>query len=270
MLGENDKPAATLFSFPSRHHPSLSTFFSGFKLPTGLHPTLRLQLSSVDPPKGREEEGECTLHTYLTLPRHIFADRYQLSDPLFLSSKNISNVHYISEPIDLEAPSYSLSSWGSSVLLSLSPTSAHAEIPLHLRYLKPNEEGHQDIEVPVPAVFWACKSVSEEPYAGNPFDRVNLGYEGLFGERTVFYHLSPEEALANNEGISLAKALGGRQRMMRHVRVPVLDSQGTKWIETGTAGVVVLGFLWVCWCLYGVWKKSGYGRVAKAETKKMQ
>ena len=67
----------------------------------------------------------------------------------------------------------------------------------------------------------------------NPFDRVNLGYDGLFGPRTMFYHLQP--------------ASGG-QSLLEKIQVPVLDvyGSGMMWVEPGTVTTVVLGFLWVC------------------------
>lgn len=66
----------------------------------------------------------------------------------------------------------------------------------------------------------------------NPFDRVNLGYDGLFGPRTMFYHLQPA-----SDGKSL----------LEEIRVPVLDLGGSsmKLVESGTVTMVVLGFLWV-------------------------
>lgn len=66
----------------------------------------------------------------------------------------------------------------------------------------------------------------------NPFDRVNLGYDGLFGPRTMFYHLQPAS---------------GRDLMLE-VQVPVLDQENSemKWVEYGTVAVVVFGFAWVC------------------------
>ena len=70
----------------------------------------------------------------------------------------------------------------------------------------------------------------------NPFDRVNLGYDGLFGPRTMFYHLQPM-----NGGVPLAEEL----------KVPVLDLDESKvrWVESGTVMVVLLGFFWVFWTL---------------------
>ena len=67
----------------------------------------------------------------------------------------------------------------------------------------------------------------------NPFDRVNLGYDGLFGPRTMFYHLQP--------------ASSGGEPLLEEIRVPVLDLESSKmkWIEPGTVTMVLLGFLWV-------------------------
>ena len=81
----------------------------------------------------------------------------------------------------------------------------------------------------------------------NPFDRVNLGYDGLFGPRTMFYHLQPASDVN-----SLVEA----------IRVPVLDLQGPKmeWIESGTVMIVILGFLWVCLSLLAVISGSSGGK----------
>ena len=85
----------------------------------------------------------------------------------------------------------------------------------------------------------------------NPFDRVNLGYDGLFGPRTMFYHLQP--------------ASGGKS-LLEEIQVPVLDLEGSKmkWVESGTVTTVVLGFLWVCLKLFaairGSLGRKGSGR----------
>ena len=84
----------------------------------------------------------------------------------------------------------------------------------------------------------------------NPFDRVNLGYDGLFGPRTMFYHLQP--------------ASDGKV-LLEDIRVPVLDLQGSKmkWIESGTVMMVILGFLWVCLSLLAVIPGSSGGKGAR-------
>ncbi|KAH8663597.1 PIG-X [Tricladium varicosporioides] len=262
VIGEDSKPSPTLFSFPARHHPTEQSFSSSFISPTGLHPTLQLRINSWEPPK---KSKSCSMHVHLTLPKEIFADKYQLSDPLFLASKNLSSIRYITNPVDLEAPAYTTFLWGSSLLLELAPPKSSfkeapwtAQIPLHLRYLLPNfdRNGQQDLEVPYPVVFWACTADEGSKFPINPFDRVNLGYEALFGRRTLFHHLNPEEKT------------GG---LVNSLNVPVLDLGGAKRVESGTAVVVGLGFAWVLWCLFRVWRRGGYGRakaVAGVENKK--
>jgi hypothetical protein len=246
VVGEDTKPKPTLFSFPARHHPFISTFSAEFLTPTGLHPTLGLQISSSALPT---EERSCSFHAHLTLPRSIFADKYQLSDPLFLASKNLSSIHYITTPVDLEAPAYAMSLWGSSVLIELAPPSEGdtlwtAAIPLHLRYLPPasGTSGQKLLDIPSPVVFWACVADEGSKFPINPFDKVNIGYEGLFGPKTMFYHLSPEGDILINT-----------------ISVPVLDLDQSKYVELGTAAVVLLGFSWVLWSLWSVWKNEGYG-----------
>ena len=239
----------TLFSFPSRHHfaPSTSNteYSTTFLAPTGLHPTLRLTLplSTAPPTNG------CALHTYLTLPSPLFPDKYQLSSHNYLASKNLQSIRSLAGETDLEAPDWMVSEWGSALLLELAPppsTSAsqsagtvnepadlwNADIPLHFRYLPPNQRGQASVSVAWPIVFWACPSSEGTKMNTNPFDRANLGYDGLFGPRTIFYHLQPAS---------------GRDSLLEVIEVPVLELEGskTKWIDYGTVTIVVLGFLWV-------------------------
>lgn len=262
VVGEDTKPSPTLFSFPARHHPLPSAFSADLIKPTGLHPSLELNIGSSTPPT---EERSCSLHAHLTLPRAVFADKYQFSDPLFLASKNISALHYITTPVDLEAPAYAMSLWGSSLLLELAPPQSPSEdawtaqIPLHLRYLLPTNStrGQSRLEIPYPVLFWACVADEGSKFPINPFDRVNIGYDGLFGPKTMFYHLSPEPA-----------ADGGR--LFKVISVPVLDLSKSKYVEVGTAAVVLAGFLWVMWCLVVVWRSNGYGRRKEVVEKKKQ
>src|SRR5438270_13214950 len=110
-----------MFSFPSRHHPSsppaLSEYSASFVKPTGLHPVLRLSFPSKS---GEHPPAEaCALHAYLTLPSYLFADRYQLSDPLFLQSKGLRGLRSIYGELDLEAPNWVIKKWGSSMLVEI-------------------------------------------------------------------------------------------------------------------------------------------------------
>src|SRR5207248_4360397 len=113
VVGEDTAPAPTLFSFPSRHHllpaaqASLQAYAVSFQSPTGLHPTMQISFpSSADlaPPITKPEESTCALHTYLTLPSAIFADKYQLSstDELFRKSHHLQALRSINGETDLE------------------------------------------------------------------------------------------------------------------------------------------------------------------------
>lgn len=249
MLGESKAPAPTMFQFPSRHHAHASHFSTAFIEPTGLHPNLQLSLSSSQPPKGREG---CRLNAHLNLPRSVFPDKYQFRDALYLADKNLSALHHVTLPVDLEAPEYTMALWGSSLLVELAPPAPSdeawtAEIPLHLRYLLPTESGYSTTSLPAPEVFWACDAGEESKLTVNPFDRVNLGYEGLFGEQTLFYHLKPEVS-------------GAQWELYTEVQVPVLSTSFNTEMEIGTAVVVGLGFGWVLWKLWEVGRRFGYGR----------
>ncbi|KAI9784999.1 MAG: hypothetical protein M1839_001196 [Geoglossum umbratile] len=240
VVGEDEEPSPTLFSFPSRHHistpPSLSTFSVSFIHPTGLHPTLRIQFPSSS--KHRPPAEACALHAYLTLPSYIFADRYQLSDPLFLQSKGLVGLRGLYGETDLEAPDWVIEKWGSGMLIeidvpnddrsALATTSSWtADIPLHFRYLAPKSGGGAtDVEVPWPVVFWACRAEEGSKMSVNPFDRVNLGYDGLFGPKTMFYHLSPRPANSS-------------RLLLETVSIPVLDLDKARTIEVGTMAAII-------------------------------
>lgn len=256
VLGEQKKPSATVFAFPSRHRLSGAQFSSQFLAPTGLHPSLQLSLSDSHPPV---EDAGCLPYAYLTLPKTTFADRYQLDDDLFMASKNLTASRYTSLPVDLEAPAYTTETWGSNVLLQLAPPSSleeqawTAEVPLHLRYLEPSATGERAIEVPYPAVFWACPAEPGTNLDNNPFDRSKLGYDGLFGAETVFWHVKPQPAD------------GGK--LVNSINVPVLKDDAASWVGIGTTAAVALGFGWIMWKLVSSYIGSESEKPSSKNTK---
>lgn len=67
--------------------------------------------------------------------------------------------------------------------------------------------------------------------SASPFDRVNMGYEGLFGPKTMFYHLQPQSVTGKT--------------LVETVQIPVLDLDWGSTVEAGTLGVVFLGCIWI-------------------------
>ncbi|KAG9543769.1 PIG-X-domain-containing protein, partial [Aureobasidium melanogenum] len=189
-----------------------------------------------------QPDESCALHAYLTLPSSVFIDRYQLSDPLFLASQNLVALRSLSGATDLEAPVWTTPQWGSAALLEL----AHPEspsmnndtwtvtVPLHTRYMPPSTDGTHAAHIPWPAVFWACEAEDGLKMSVNPFDRTNIGFDGLFGPKTLFHHIG-----ASYEAKTLMETL----------EIPVLNETKTRFVELGTGVAVLLGFLWVLWCL---------------------
>ena len=166
-----------------------------------------------------------------------------MSEPLFLASKNLRSIRSVSGETDLEAPGWAVTKWGSAMLVELAPPSTNhsgnqalwdAEIPLHIRYLGPNNGGKVEAEVPWPVVFWACVAEEGTKMSVNPFDRLNLGYDGLFGPRTMFYHLNPHVVSGY-----------GNETLLERLEVPVLNLSSSAWVEKGTVMVMVLGLVWV-------------------------
>ena len=110
-------------------------------------------------------------------------------------------------------------------------------IPAHWRYLRPSSDKAEHVEtaIPWPVVFWACEAEQGLKMSTNPFDRVNLGYDGLFGPKTMFYHVPPVE---------------GRE-LVEKIHVPVISLERSGLVPMGTMLAVILGFGWVCWRLFG-------------------
>lgn len=276
-LGKDEKPSKSwstvpnsLSNFHSTHAllisikaPSLptstdSTYAAAFLHPTGLHPLLRLSFPSAPTPPNKE----CKLHTYCTLPSSIFVDQYALQQSNVLSSKNLRVMRSLFGETDLEAPEWVIQKWGSVMLLEISPNchfgqlecgkwqtgSWHADIPLHLRYLQSVQDGINAVKIPWPIVFWACPAEEGTKMTNNPFDRTNLGYDGLFGPRTMFYHLTPQLAAGGN---------GTKTRLDEVLEVPVLNSDMVYNVELGTAMIVLLGVLWILGKLFKVLPKRG-------------
>jgi hypothetical protein len=216
----------------------------------------------------------------LTLPSTLFIDKYPFSDPLFLAQHNLAALHSISGATDLEAPEWVVPAWGSASLLEIALPESEPErkdagftatIPLHLRYLAPANVSHIFLHVPWPAVFFSCPSASSgSKLAAAPFDRANLGYDGLMGStglpgskgtsgaNTIFYHVPPSPPGATPD------ADDGRAGST--LMVPVMDLRKTDWVEWGTMGAVLLGTIWLLYVLRRVVKKRGFGS-GKSEKK---
>jgi hypothetical protein len=149
-------------------------------------------------------------------------------------------LHSLSGATDLEAPDYLTPQWGSAALFEVDTSSASLKgskdfsftIPLHLRYLSPSSNGTREIVVPDPVLFWACPAEEYGKYAASPFERVNLGYEGLFGPKTIFYHFSPMSSMPGGD-------------LVQKVHVPVLDLGQAWYVEWGTVIAVLFGALLV-------------------------
>lgn len=286
VVGEDTKPKPTMFFFPSRHHAlhpqqaAQQLYTVSFERPTGLHPTMAISFpnsSSLKEPTRKPVDSTCALHAYLTLPSVLFADEYAFTsdDALFQDAHNIRQLRSFSGEKDLEAPDYVIEKWGSSMLLELQTPLVDKDyvghepwtvtLPLHLRYLEPAEQGHREVQIPWPAVFWACTAEEGTKFSVNPFDRVNLGYDGLFGTRTMFYHLDAKPSPRDGD------------KLVETLRVPVLDSakSGHQIVEICTSLVILLGFLWVLLRLVPGLRRTVYMFLGKADengkhAKKMQ
>ena len=183
-----------------------------------------------------------------------------MSAPNYLASKNLHSIRSLTGETDLEAPEWAISKWGSALLLEMAPPVVrkaspigdpwHAEIPFHLRYVRSQGESlnshnlgtdgpadHRTLTLPWPNVFWACPTDEGTKMNINPFDRANLGYDGLFGPRTMFYHLQPASR---------------QELLVEKLEAPIMDLTATRSVDSVTVSVVLIGFTWVVWRLLQV------------------
>ncbi|KAL8958837.1 MAG: hypothetical protein Q9193_004180 [Seirophora villosa] len=194
----------------------------------------KTEVGILTPEKAADQE-ELSLEGFLAV----------LSSPNLLASNNLHAIRALSGETDLEAPDWRIKQWGSLVLLELAvappvqrrlKTPWHADVPLHLRYLSPTARGESQVDVPWPVVFWACPAEEGTKMSANPFDRVHVG-----------------------------PAIDGGV-LVEQLTVPVLELGGTRWVESGTIGVVCLGAAWVVWKLTRIFsrdRRADPGRFAK-------
>jgi hypothetical protein len=83
----------------------------------------------------------------------------------------------------------------------------------------------------------------------NPFDRLHLGYEALFGPKTRFMHIPPSNFKSTGEPGSFGEK--GKGSLVEWINVPVLDLRSTAYVEYGTIGIVLLAFVGLTWVLFG-------------------
>src|SRR5690606_15656342 len=130
---------------------------------------------------------------YFTTPNFAFVDKYQLSDPQFLASQNLTRLLGPYGDTGLAAPQWTADKWGSEFILGLNTKALFppldpdpepesetpdveintekdlekaepqgglltAKVPLHTRYSAPAPGIDATIPhaLPFPAIFWAC------------------------------------------------------------------------------------------------------------------
>lgn len=177
----------TMFHVKPRHRIAPATSNSTIT-PNGLHPVLHTNINSE---KIQDFVGEdntpnhCKFYYYLDLTRLFIFDKYQsIPEGALLVVHNGKS--------DLELPEYSVSEWGSEVLLEFDTAPTEVSLTLHSRYQKPGPGGQVEKTNSAPQLFYACDSTKDAHLlATSPFDnKLPLGgnYEAYFTNDTVFYH----------------------------------------------------------------------------------
>lgn len=125
-----------------------------------LHPTLRLLLPSSPPSEGCEPHA----HIEVSLPDALFPDRNELLDKWSLPGGLLAwtltpEVIDIERPVDLNGRS----SGGSVLRLELDGSvEVEVEVPLHARYLPPNDSGEMEVVIDHFRGAWYCGEATQE------------------------------------------------------------------------------------------------------------
>jgi hypothetical protein len=122
----------------------------------------------------------------------------------------------------------------------------------------PQTQPNNNLEIPYPSLFWSCPDADAGlDMIRNPFDRRDLGFDGLFPPATLYYHIPPQSPNSGKAGGKLSETLV----------VPTLQKESAGWVAVATAVVVVVGFGWVLGRLvFGAGKETK----AKAEKEKQK
>ncbi|ANB11588.1 Pbn1p [Sugiyamaella lignohabitans] len=181
--------------YPKQHRqlPVSSSYRADFSKPVGLHPKHNLHLSNIESP-----DQHCRLYSKYTIPKALFVDKYQLADLDRSTAMSTAKGKLIAVwgETDLEAPVWSVDGWGSELLVEIYHNSDIQssdftfELPLHSRYEFPQMNSTSVTQnLPWPIVFWVCPDFQQEQrHIG---EIKGLGYESLFPDNTLYYHLTP-------------------------------------------------------------------------------
>jgi hypothetical protein len=120
-----------------------------------LHPALRIPLPSSPPSEG------CRAHIDLTLPDALFPDRNELLDKWSLPGGPIAWT-LTPEVIDIERPVEVDGSGGSLLRLELDGSMREVEVPLHARYLQPDDSGEREVVIDHFQGAWVCGDATQE------------------------------------------------------------------------------------------------------------
>ncbi|CAN6597999.1 hypothetical protein TRVA0_001S05160 [Trichomonascus vanleenenianus] len=232
-LGAKDYEKTMFFVSP-KHRRSDVVFSADFHKPIGLHPRHEIAFSEV--PQAPLPEN-CKLYAKYNIPKSLFLDKYQLADLDRTTTATAASGKLIAlwGETDLEAPVWTVPGWGSEAVIEIYPKSSQFEVPMHSRYEIPQEsDSHVYHDMPYPNIFWACKN--PDPKQDSEYPR--LGYDSLFPQDTVFFHLKPNGTISEYS-------------------IPVAPLARYVSVQEGTVTVILAGFLWLLVkVLLNIWKRK--------------
>lgn len=240
--------------------PSMSTC-SSIASSYGSHPKLHLNLTAPT----TLEDG-CTQHILLTLPPHIFIDKFEFPFE-----------HTMWGHADLELPVHALEDSNPTyVLLNVAEESmrredsrispVHLELPLHLRYAEARNGGeYERTTMDYPLVFTVCPAPhgSSEPCTSfqPPATRAHtdLAYSSAQLQSIPPPFHSPFDERQNSITIIPRRAQNGAHH--HEFFIPVGNTDHLPFVQFGTAVLVFLCFIQV-----GSTLLSAYTRIQQGTT----
>ncbi|KIJ60655.1 hypothetical protein HYDPIDRAFT_98211 [Hydnomerulius pinastri MD-312] len=193
----------------------------------GFHSTLSTKIG-LDYPA-----PECSVFALYALPPSIIIDRYELID------RNL--VFEFWGESNLELPVFAVTQSSNSLLVNAIPadprdTEVSVEIPVHARYGVPgiSESTRQPIEIPPPTCFWACSASANASSA--------------FSSEPP---ISSSAMLKNSTRFLVSEATSQSPTFLD---VPLGSVNDLSAVEAGTAGVVLIAFVWLVHCSWTVAK----------------
>jgi len=270
----------------------------------GFHTTSTTRLALQH--RGNRPRSSCTLHLYFTLPTQLFADPYELAHRSASYTFERFGGGNLEAPVF--APGAGADAPAGLLLDLVVPGGIAGEgedggtrssviqidVPLHARYGVPKTAGEliDQVALPPPEAFWACPTTSSRNVEGAPgihtrFSSLRCWTSRILTPITTINSLRMytatdmqiPDALRKVVELAPTTLVGGGERTLvlipraesvrtQTLRVPVGNAGDVPVVETGTAVVVLLTFVYLMRTIRTRTSHARFGAVYVSAAKK--